>query len=66
MDAVAFEHALKRGLGRAVLWLQTHDATPYRDIILHACLYNQAHDPQCEGNRAAYMLDVTVGTGEAE
>lgn len=64
MDVAEFERILRLGLGRAVLHLQNHDSTPYRDVILDACLHNKALDRQVEGSRAQYMLDVVQQTSE--
>ncbi len=55
---------LAQGLGRVVSFLQANDTVAYRDAILHACTHNTALDPQLEGSRAAYMLDVMQATGE--
>src|SRR5437870_3493723 len=64
MEVTEFKRLLDIGLGRAILFLQNHDATPYRDAILNACLHNMALDRQFEGSRAAYMLDVIHLTGQ--
>ena len=64
MDRTEFERVLRLGLGRAVLQLEEHDAAPYRDLILHACLRNLAYDPQREGDRATYMFDVIKATND--
>ena len=61
-----FQGWLQRGLGRAVLFLQQHDAVPYRNMILNACVHNLAYDPQVEGNRARFLYDVIQATGEIE
>lgn len=66
LDVAEFKRILDIGLGRAVIYLQNHDATPYRDAILNACLHNTAYDRQVEGTRAEYMLDVVRLTGETE
>jgi hypothetical protein len=66
MDVQEFQHLLELGLGRAILYLRDHDARPYRDVILHACLHNLAYDKQCEGNRAEYLFDIIQLTGESE
>jgi hypothetical protein len=58
MDNIEFQRAVALGLGRAVQYLADHDASPYREIILDACLHNKAYDPQVEGSRAEYMFDI--------
>ena len=66
MDAKAFERTVRLGLGRAVLHLRERDSHPYREIILDACLHNKAHDPQIEGTRAEYAMDLLRSSGEPE
>src|SRR5437660_6676085 len=63
MDAGEFEKITNLGLGRAVLHLREHDSTPYREIILDACLHNKAYDPQIEGSRAEYVVDLMRSSG---
>jgi hypothetical protein len=46
MHLADFEKALR--LGRVAVALQTHDAAPYRDAILHACLNDLAYHDQNE------------------
>lgn len=65
MNTVEYQNALDLGLGRAVQHLRNHDGHPYREIILDACLHNKAYDPQVEGSRARYMLDILLSSGEA-
>ena len=65
MDTIEFQRALALGLGRAILHLADHDASPYREIILDACLHNRAYDPQVEGSRAEYMLEIIRRSGDA-
>jgi hypothetical protein len=64
MEAKEFENAVGLGLGRAVLHLPDHDARPYREIILDAFLHNKAYDPQVEGGRAAYTLELARASGD--
>jgi hypothetical protein len=59
------ERLLRRGLGRAVLFLEGHDARSFRDILLDTCIHNWVYD-WLEGHRAQYMYDVLVATGEPE
>ena len=58
-----FERVLGLGLGRAILFLQQHDARPYRDIILRACTHWTGYDQQVEGTRTTYLRDVLHATG---
>jgi len=66
LNKTEFKRLLKVGLGRAIVYLQAHDAMPYQDIILEACLHNWAFDRQCENNRAQYMFDIIQITPEVE
>lgn len=64
MDVEEFQRILKIGLGRAILHLQKHDAAPYRDVILDACLHNAVYDRQVEGGNGRYIMDIIELTGE--
>lgn len=63
---INFEHVLRAGLGRAVLYLRQHDPAPHRQTILNACLHNVALDRQLEGTRVEYLLDILDATHEVE
>jgi hypothetical protein len=63
MNEQQLQRVLAQGLGRGVRFLRDTDATPYRSIIAAACVHNTAYDPQVEGSRAPYMLDVIRATG---
>ncbi len=58
MNAPEFREALTSGLGRAILYAREQDVEAFRDTILEACLHCWAIDPQSEGTRAGYMLDL--------
>lgn len=53
-----FREALWAGLGRAMIYARDHDMRPFREVILDACLHCHANDPQCEGTRAGFMLEL--------
>jgi hypothetical protein len=53
-----FQESIKAGLGRGILYARDHDVRPFRDVILDACLYCYSADPQTEGTRAGYMLQL--------
>lgn len=57
---------LTRGLGRAVLYLQTHDSVPHRGAILHACTHFAGYDAQLEPSRARYNFDLITAGGDRE
>jgi len=66
MEVSEFKRILEVGLGRAICYLQTHDVTPYRDVILDACLHDTRYDGQVESRRATYLFDVIAQTGFQE
>ena len=53
-----FQHAVRLGLGRGILFAREHDVRGFRDVILDACLHCYSYDIQVEGTRAAYMYDL--------
>lgn len=61
-----FQDSFRRGLGRAVLFLQSHNAKPYREAILHGCSNFIGYDAQAEPSRAPYLFDIIQATGELE
>jgi hypothetical protein len=66
---LTFDDALRYGLGRAVLMLETGDTIFRRDCraaILAACRRNDAFAPHIEDHRGAYLFDVLHATGEPE
>ena len=63
---IEFERSVHRGLGRAVLWLKRGEIIPDRDFLLYACTHNLAFDRQVEDNRALYIFDIILATGEPE
>jgi hypothetical protein len=58
MDESEFRRLLHLGFGRAILYAKEHDVRHFRGVILDACLHCYAYDPQCEGTRADYMLEL--------
>ena len=57
---------LAQGLGRAVLHLETHASAPYRDLILRTCLYDQRFTTQGEPDRAPFLYDVLLASGDED
>jgi len=53
-----FQELIKAGLGRGILYARDNDVRPFRDVILDACLHCYSADPQSEGTRAGYMLEL--------
>lgn len=66
MQISEFEAALAKGLGRPLLYVQDHNARPYRDAILHACTHNLVYDRQCEEGRAPYLFELLHLTREPD
>jgi hypothetical protein len=64
VDISEFEGWLQKGLGRVLLFLQNHDARPYRAAILHACTHDLAYDLQIEAARGQYLFEIMQQTGE--
>ncbi|MBI3967504.1 MAG: hypothetical protein HY329_17855 [Chloroflexi bacterium] len=66
MELPEFERLLRSGHGRPLLFLRDHDATPYRDAILHACLHDLRYDGQVEEPRGNYLFELLQLTGEPD
>ncbi len=66
MPVDKFQRILNSGMGRAILYLQQNDSTPYREVILNACLHTTAYDAQVEGSRAEYMHDIIQLTHDVD
>jgi hypothetical protein len=47
-----------------VVHVQGPLSSPFADVVLEACLQNKARDPQVEGSRAPYMLEIVRRTGD--
>jgi hypothetical protein len=58
VNETLFQESIKAGLGRGILYARDHDVRPFRDVILDACLHCYSADPQTEGTRAGYMLEL--------
>ena len=53
-----FCQALHKGMGRAYLYIQKYGDSQVRDILLSACLKNMVYDPQCEEERAEWLISL--------
>ena len=53
-----FESWLRKGLGRSILHLKSHDDTPFEAAIKKAITHNLAYDWQCEDLRGQYHFDL--------
>jgi hypothetical protein len=61
-----FEDALRKGLGRSIQYLQAHDSTPFRDLILRACLEDWRYDRQTQSSRGLYLYEAIQATGDPD
>ncbi|MGI8858433.1 MAG: hypothetical protein ACR2JW_22045 [Thermomicrobiales bacterium] len=66
MEVEEFQRILSAGLGRAILYLRDHDATPYRTVILHDCIQGGGYDRQVEGSRAEWLFELIQLTNEQQ
>ncbi len=53
-----FKDSVKRGTGEAFLILHQNPELDCSDILLHASINTLAYDPQVEGSREVYMLEL--------
>jgi len=53
-----FADALRKGLGRAVLHVRDHGDADVEEQLLEAVTRNLAYDPQSEGTRGAWLIDL--------
>ncbi|AFY58354.1 hypothetical protein Riv7116_5993 [Rivularia sp. PCC 7116] len=53
-----FHDALKKGLGRAYLYVKQYGDSQVRDSILYCCLHNPSYDAQCEEQRAEWLISL--------
>lgn len=58
MNESSFQELIKAGLGRGMIYARDNDVRRFRDVILDACLHCYSVDPQSEGTRAGYMLEL--------
>ena len=67
MTKKQFKHDFLRGLGSALIELQSSD-NPKRfyDTVLYGCLHNTTYDMQCEGDRSWYLYQAAQYIGEKE
>ncbi len=57
-----FTDALQKGLGRARLYAIRYGIDEVADIVLKACLHDQANDPQSEHSKAKYLFAIFQNT----
>jgi hypothetical protein len=59
-----FAAALRDGRGRALWHVRQVGLAAVADLVLAACLHDQAYDPQCESSRAPWLFGMFQGTTE--
>ena len=57
-----FTDALQKGLGRAYLHANKFGIDEVADLVLKACLHDQACDPQSERSKAEYLFGIFRNT----
>lgn len=62
----AFDRALRTGHGRAWQHAARHGVADRIDSVVNACLNNLAYDPQCDVDRAAWLLKIVEAAPERE
>jgi hypothetical protein len=53
-----FADALQKGLGRAYLHVSQYGLEGVSDLVLKACLHDQAYDPQSESSKAKWLFNM--------
>src|SRR5207247_899005 len=66
LDREQFVSALQKGQGRALLHIRKVGLADLDQSILDACLHDRAYDPQCEGDRTDWLMEIVDATGAAE
>ncbi len=65
VEVSEFNQWLHKGLGRAVMYLRTHDPKPYREAVLYVCTHEWIYD-SCEESREKYLLELMRCIGDDE
>lgn len=67
MNKTHFKHVFFRGLGSALIELQScGDPQKFSDIVLYGCVHNTTYDIQCEGDRGWYLYQAAKLAGDKE
>ena len=61
-----FESWLRKGLGRAAVFLKANDSQPWREQLLYACTHDLTYNRQCEESRAFYLQTLIEFSRDAE
>src|SRR5271163_1084769 len=63
IENTEFDGWLRKGLGRAVVYLSAHDPYPYREAVLHACTHDVGYELYSL-SREEYYLDLIRSVGD--
>ncbi len=66
LTAAQFAAALQNGQGRALMHVCASGAAGIEDVIIDACLRDLAYDPQCEGDRSGWLMDIVDASGASD
>jgi hypothetical protein len=58
-----FVAALHKGHGRALMHVRAVGLSDLKDSIVDACLHARAYDPQCDGDRSRWLIDLVDACG---
>lgn len=56
LDSCKLSSALREGRGQALIHVMQHGLGGMEDLVLAACIEEQAYDAQCEGHRAPWLF----------
>jgi hypothetical protein len=54
----SFRRSIRNGTGESILILKDNPNQDFDQTINDACMRNLAYDPQCEGTRSEYLLEI--------
>ena len=60
-----FVSALHKGQGRALLHVRAAGLADSENAVVDACLHDRAYDPQCEGDRTPWLMEIIDASGAA-
>ncbi len=58
LSPTEFTSALHKGLGRAAMHVRSHGITGVEDPFVDTCLHARQYDPQCEDDRAPWLISM--------
>lgn len=60
-----FDSALHKGHGRALLHVRTFGLADFENAVVDACLHDRAYDPQSDGDRTPWLMEIIDASGAA-